>query len=485
MVRQTDSSRDDVVLALTGISKRFGNSVALDDVSFRLARGTVHALVGENGAGKTTLMRIAFGLTRPDAGRVITAERTRPIASSADAINAGIGMVHQHFSNVPAMTVAENVALGGRGRFNAAVARHQVMELGQRTGLHLDPNAITESLPVSAQQRLEILKALARHARILILDEPTAVLAPVEADELLRWLRTFADQGNSVVLITHKLREALAVADEVTVLRRGRVVLSASADALTPRGLAAALLGEELGSVSRVAPAAGNGDVVATVRRAELRDDRGVTILRDADFEVHAGEIVGLAAVEEAGQHQLLRVLARRAHASRGAVELPEKAGFIPEDRHRDAVVLDFSLAENIALKDAGSWRGIMRWREITHRTDRMIREVDVRGGDSSRPLRTLSGGNQQKLVLARELDESPRLVVAENPTRGLDIRATQAVHDRLRSVAESGGAVVLYSSDLDEVLALSTRIFALHAGRLRECALDREAVGRAMLGVE
>lgn len=484
MSRQTDGSRDDVVLALTGISKRFGNSVALDDVSFRVAPGTVHALVGENGAGKTTLMRIAFGLTRPDAGRVLAGNSTRSIASPADAIDAGIGMVHQHFSNVPAMTVAENVALGRRGRFDAASARRYVAELGERTGLRLDPDARTESLSVSAQQRLEILKSLARHARMLILDEPTAVLAPAEADELLRWLRTFADQGNSVVLITHKLREALAIADEVTVLRRGRVVLRADADELTPQGLATALIGEELAPVSRVAPAAVAGDVVATIQRGELRDERGVSILRDVDLEVRGGEIVGLAAVEGAGQHELLRVLAKRGHTFRGVVELTGKAGFIPEDRHRDAVVLDFSLAENVALKDSGSRRGIIQWSEIAHRTDRLIREFDVRGGNSARPVRTLSGGNQQKLVLARELDELPSLVVAENPSRGLDIRATQAVHDRLRSVAESGGAVVLYSSDLDEVLTLSTRIFVLHAGRLHECALDREVVGRAMLGV-
>ena len=483
-MRQTDAFRDDVVLTLAGISKRFGDSVALDDVSFRVGRGTVHALVGENGAGKTTLMRIAFGLTRPDTGRVSTTGSTHSIASPAEAIDAGIGMVHQHFSNVPAMTVAENIVLGGRGRFETAAAERRVSELGERTGLRLDPNANAESLSVSGQQRLEILKALARNARILILDEPTAVLAPVEADELLRWLRAFADQGNSVVLITHKLHEALAIADEVTVLRRGQVVLNAKATELTPQGLATALIGEELAAVSRIAPAAHTGDIVATIRHGELRDERGITVLQDADLEVRAGEIVGLAAVEGAGQHQLLRILARRARAFRGAVELTGNVGFIPEDRHRDAVVLDFSLAENVALKDAGKRRGIIKWRTIADNAERLIREFDIRGGNSARLMRTLSGGNQQKLVLARELDGSPSLVVAENPTRGLDIRATQAVHDRLRAVAESGGAVVVYSSDLDELLSLSTRVFVLHAGRLRECAHDREGVGRAMLGV-
>jgi general nucleoside transport system ATP-binding protein len=483
-LRQATGSPDTAVLALTGISKRFGDSVALEDVFFRVARSTVHALVGENGAGKTTLMRIAFGLTRPDVGRVTAGHSARPITSPAEAIDAGIGMVHQHFSNVAAMSVAENVALGGHGRFDARRAAREVASLGQRTGLFLDPHAKAESLPVSAQQRLEILKSLARSARTLILDEPTAVLAPAEAEELLRWLRTFADEGNAVVLITHKLGEALAIADEVTVLRRGRVVLSASASELTPRTLASALIGEELVPSSRSEPAVVGREVVAAIRQAELRDERGVTILRHANLEIHAGEIVGVAAVEGAGQRELLRLLAKRGSAHSGTVQLAGNTGFVPEDRHRDALVLEFTLAENVALKDAGARSGIMRWGDIGHQTERLIREFDVRGGSRTRSARTLSGGNQQKLVLARELDGSPRLVVAENPTRGLDIRAAQAISERLRAVAESGAAVLLYSSDLDEVLALSTRILVLHGGQLRECELDRDAVGRAMLGV-
>jgi ABC-type uncharacterized transport system ATPase subunit len=481
---QAEVSGRDVVLALTNIAKRFGDFVALDDVSLRLIRGTVHALVGENGAGKTTLMRIAFGLTRADAGLVMADGTRRPITSAGDAIDAGIGMVHQHFSNVPAMTVAENVAVGGRGRFDATRAAGRVAEIGSLAGLELDPNARVESLPVSAQQRLEIVKALARNAHTLILDEPTAVLAPAEADELLRWLRAFADRGNAVVLITHKLGEALAVADVVTVLRRGRVVLEAPADALTPRGLATALLGEELTPEPQGAPLTSSGDVVVSVKHAELADERGVTVLRDADFEIRAGEIVGVAGVEGAGQRQLLRVLAGRAGARRGEIRLPHTAGFVPEDRHRDALVLDFTLAENLALKGAGGRRGLVRWSEFERLTETLVRDLDVRGADAIRSTRALSGGNQQKLILARELDGSPRLLVVENPTRGLDIRATQAVHERLRLVARSGAAVVLYSSDLDELLQLATRIVVLHAARLRECALDRDSVGRAMLGV-
>jgi simple sugar transport system ATP-binding protein len=474
----------DTVLALTDISKRFGQSVALDDVSLRVRRGTIHALVGENGAGKTTLMRIAFGLTRADAGDVTAAGSSRPITSPAEAIGAGIGMVHQHFSHVPGMTVAENVSLGQRGRYDAARAAERVTAIGSRTGLVLDPHARVESLSVGAQQRLEIVKALAREARTLILDEPTAVLAPAEAEDLLRWLRAYANQRNTVILITHKLGEALAVADVVTVLRRGRVVLTAPAVDLTPRGLATALLGEEPTSAAPKPQAVADNDVVVSLKHAELIDERGVTVLRDADLEVRGGEIIGLAGVEGAGQRELLRVLAARGRAVSGDVDVPSKAGFVPEDRHRDALVLDFTLGENVALKDSGTRRGLVSWRDIEERTQTLIREFDVRGGDATRTARALSGGNQQKLILGRELAGSPALLVVENPTRGLDIRATQAVHDRLRAVAGSGTAIVLYSSDLDEVLQLATRVFVLHAGRLRECALDRDAVGRAMLGV-
>jgi simple sugar transport system ATP-binding protein len=342
-----------------------------------------------------------------------------------------------------------------------------------------------ESLPVGAQQRLEIVKALARQARMLILDEPTAVLAPSEGDELLRWLRRYADGGNAVVLITHKLREAFAVSDDLTVLRRGHVALQARAAEMTPGSVASALLGQETAAVEPPMPiVAAGGDVVARLANADVMDDRGVLALSSAAIEVRAGEIVGIAAVEGAGQRELLRALAARAPLSRGEAMLPATVGFIPEDRHRDGLVLEQTLTENVVLKGAGSRRGIIRWSSERDRTRRLMEAFDVRGSDTNRPAAELSGGNQQKLVLARELDGSPPLLVAENPTRGLDIRATQTVHDRLRDVARAGGAVVVYSSDLDEVLALATRVVAIHAGKAREVPLDREAVGRAMLGV-
>jgi ABC-type uncharacterized transport system ATPase subunit len=490
-VTERFSSLRDPALELTAITKRFGGTVALDDVSFRLRRGTVHALLGENGAGKSTLMRIAFGLVTADAGTARGGDPPRRIASPATAIGAGLGMVHQHFTNVPAMTVADNVALGGRCLFDARQAAAAVDEIGRRTGLILDPRARVDDLPVGAQQRLEIVKALARHARTLILDEPTAVLAPREIIELLEWLRSFADEGNAVVLITHKLREALAIADDVTVLRRGRVALAGAASGATLDSLSSALLGAEpMPAAHATEPTArprGRADrqAVVVARDLTIVDDHDVVRVRKASFDVRAGEILGIAAIEGSGQHELLRALAGRVPVSGGSLDAPASlVGFVPEDRHRDALVLDFSLAENLVLKGAGARRGRLDWPTLRSWTASLISRFDVRGGDSTSAARSLSGGNQQKLVVARELDGSPPFVVVENPTRGLDIRATQDVHARLRAAAAAGAGVVIFSSDLDEVLALADRVLVMHAGVVRECEADRDVVGRAMLGV-
>lgn len=491
--RERDARPEAVALAVTGVSKRFGSTQALRDVSIRVRRGTVHALLGENGAGKSTLISTAFGLVAADSGRVIGGSPARAISSPAEAMAAGIGMVHQHFTNVPAMTVAENVALGSRGTFRADRSAEAVREIGGCTGLVLDPRAVAGSLPVGAQQRLEIVKALARDATTLLLDEPTAVLAPTEATELLKWLRGFADGGGSVLLITHRLREALSVADDVTVLRRGSVVLDASVASVDERSLASALLGEEV-PAEVTAPAVDGdayvgrsdlpGSPIARLVNVSVKDERGVMVVHEATIDVHPGEIVGIAAVEGSGQHALLRVLAARTMATSGAVELPSTIGFVPEDRQRDGLVLDFSLVENLALGGAGSRRGRIRWSTLRRSATDTLRTFDVRARDASEPARTLSGGNQQKLVLARELSGHPTLVVAENPTRGLDIRATQEVHSRLRRAAASGAGVVLHSSDLDEVLALSQRVAVMHAGHLHIVPRDRDSVGRAMLGV-
>lgn len=484
-------------LSLQGIDKRYGATQALTSASLRVRTGTVHALLGENGAGKTTLMHIAFGMERPDAGTIQLHGRAVRFEGPADAIAGGVGMVHQHFTLVPVMTVAENVALGGHGMLELSRIVAGLRELSERTGLVLDPESRVEVLSVAAQQRVEIAKALMRRARILVLDEPTAVLPPPEAVALLRWLRSFADEGNAVVLITHKLGEALRVADDVTVLRRGRTVLTAPRAEASTSSLTAAMLGPtEADERVDLAPSVDDvgarelaAEAVFRAERLSVTDTHGRVTVREATFEVRAGEIVGIAAVEGNGQHELLRALAGRMSISSGELKAPTEVGFVPEDRHRDAVLLDRQLVENIALRGAGKRRGRIDWSAFGVRAESLMHTFDVRAGGPNARLRTLSGGNQQKLVLARELDvenlAGPRAIVVENPTRGLDVRATADVHTRLQAARDAGAAVVMYSSDIDEVLLLANRVLVVFAGRVREAPADREVVGRLMLGAD
>lgn len=480
-------------VALVDVVKRFGAVAALDGASLSVRPGTVHALLGENGAGKTTLMRIAFGMIRPDSGRLVANGQPVVWQSPSDAITAGIGMVHQHFTLVPAMTVAENVELGAgkaRGwRFDQRTAEERARALGQASGLEIDPKVRVATLPIAAQQRVEILKALSRDARILILDEPTAVLAPRETEELLRWLRAYSANGGTAILITHKLREALAIADDVTVLRDGCTVLTARRSATDENSLTQAMIGDELDRIIQRSspvpspPALFASEPVVILNGVIAADAERRETIR-ATFTVHAGEVVGVAGVEGAGQHTLLRVLAGRIQPTGGHLTRPEKIAFIPEDRQREGLVLDFSLVENVALRGAGERRGRISWPAVRQRTAALVHRHDIRTSGVMVPVRTLSGGNQQRLVLARELDGQPELVVAENPTRGLDVRATADIHDQLRAAHNDGTAVVLYSSDLDEVLTLATRVLAVHAGSVREVAPEKEAVGRAILGL-
>ncbi len=474
------------MLSLEGITRSFGAVRALDEASLTVRRGTVHALLGENGAGKSTLMRVAFGLLTPDDGVMRWQGAPVTLRSPAAALANGIGMVHQHFTLVGAMTVAENVALGGHGIFRPDTAAARVNAVAARAGLALDPHARVDTLPVGAQQRCEIVKALARDVQLLILDEPTAVLAPSEAAALLAWVRRHADAGNAVVLITHKLRDALAVADDITVLHKGRTVLTTPARATTQAALATAMLGARAEAPSDEVPPAANtstGAVVLSAEGVSWRDARGVRRVHDATLEVRAGEIVGLAAVEGAGQHELLRLLAGRLVPTAGRIVRPDVVGFVPEDRHRDALLLDAPLFENAALRDAGRRRGRLDWRAFRARTTALLSAHDVRAPHAGVPMRTLSGGNQQKFVLGRELADAPPALVVENPSRGLDFRATAAVQQALRAARDAGTAVVVYSSDLDEVLLLADRVYAMHAGAVHEVHGDRDAVGRAMLG--
>ena len=486
--------------SLEGISHTFGSVRALDRAHLTVRRGTVHALLGENGAGKTTLMRVVFGLLAPDAGTIRWQGHAVRLASPAQALASGIGMVHQHFTLVPAMTVAENVALGGHGAFDPARAAEAVVNVAAQAGLQLNPQARVSTLPVGAQQRCEIVKALARNVQLLILDEPTAVLAPAEAAELLAWVRRHADAGNAVVLITHKLRDALAVADDITVLHRGRTVLTTHAGNTTQDALASAMIGAPTVTAGRGADttaqvlaaadghavcssAATTDDAVLAARQAAWRDERGVLRVRGATVAVHAGEIVGIAAVEGAGQHELLRLLAGRLEPTEGEVRRPERVGFVPEDRHRDALLLDAPLFENTALRGAGARRGRMPWSALRESTAMLLTRFDVRAPGPQAIARTLSGGNQQKYVLGRELADQPKALVVENPSRGLDFKATAAVQEALRAARNAGTAVVVYSSDLDEVLLLADRVYAMHGGDVHEVPADRESVGRAMLG--
>ena len=392
-------------------------------------------------------------------------------------------MVQQHFSLVPAMTVADNAALGGRGPYHPRDAAHRVVALAERTGLRIDPRARVSELPPGAQQRLELLKMLAREARTLILDEPTAVLAPAEAAELMTFLRRIADDGGAVVLVTHKLREALAIADDLTVLRRGEAVLAARASAISEDQLARAMFPDGATTESPVSLAGEPGAVVAELRDLELRDPQGVTRVRSASLSVRAGEVLGIAGVEGSGHHELLLALGGRLAPFAGEIRLPAEVAFIPEHRQRDALIPTFSLTENIALREAATARGRIRWREFARRAAALIDQHGIRTTNVDASVRTLSGGNQQKLVLARELDGNPSLVVAENPTQGLDVRATLSVQGRLRAARDAGAAVVVYASDLDELLALANRVIVVFGGHIREVPLDPDRIGRAMLG--
>ena len=478
-------------LELRAIEKRFGPVHALRGADFLLARGEVHALLGENGAGKTTLMNIAAGLLRPDAGSIEVRGMPRAFHSPRAARVLGIGVVHQHFTAIPALSVAENVALAaGWSVSGPRVLRARVVDLADRTGLALDPDADTATLPVGARQRLEILKALAADATILLLDEPTAVLTPREADELLGRLRDFAAGGGSAVLITHKLDEALAAADRITVLRNGRVVHSAPALGAPAAGLAAAMLGGSPDRGSPREPAALRGDqtmILAQDLTLPREDGRG-TAVRGDNLQVRAGEVVGIVGVEGSGQRELLRALAGLLRPARGTLTVARPTAFIPEDRTTEGLIPELTVAENVALGMGASapWvrRGRMDWRAVRRRTAHLVSRFNIRAAGVDVPAATLSGGNQQKLVVGCALERAPRVVVAENPTRGLDVSAAASVWMELRRAANADAAIVAWSSDLDEILRYADRVLVVARGAIHDApdGADRDAIGAMML---
>jgi simple sugar transport system ATP-binding protein len=497
------------VLELRGITKRFPGIVADDHVDFDLRRGEVHALLGENGAGKSTLMNMLYGLYKPDEGEIVVGGKAVTFGSAKDAIASGIGMVHQHFMLIPVMTVAENIVLATEPTragvlldYDEAVER--VRRISSDFGFAVDPEAKVENISVGQEQRVEILKALYRGADILILDEPTAVLTPQEATELFGIINSLKAEGKSIIFISHKLNEVLEVADRITVLRRGKKIDTVPKVGATEDSLAKMMVGREV--LLRVQKTAAEpGDVVLRVEDLHVQDDRGLPAVRGVSFDVRAGEIVGIAGVDGNGQSDLIEAIVGLSRPSAGKITVagreanygnPRKmldagVGHIPEDRQRLGLVLEFSIAENIALHDYNrppdSRWGWLFPRRLIARARTLIREFDVRGGGPNTRAGALSGGNQQKLVAAREVARDPKVLIAAQPTRGLDVGAIEFLHRRLIEERDEGRAILLVSLELDEVLSLSDRILVIYEGQIAgehtAGAVDEEQLGLEMLG--
>jgi simple sugar transport system ATP-binding protein len=496
------------VLELKGITKRFPGVVANDGVDFELREGEVHALLGENGAGKSTLMNVLYGLYRPDEGEIEVRGETVTFTSPRDAIDHGIGMVHQHFMLIPVMTVAENIVLANEPTregllLDRSEAEKRVADLAGSFGFALDPAARVQDITVGQQQRVEIVKALYRQAEILILDEPTAVLTPQEAVELFGILEQLKREGMSIIFISHKLNEVLDIADRITVLRRGKTVETLPAQGATEESLARLMVGREV--LLRVEKTASSpGDPLLAVEDVHVRDERGIEKVRGMSFEVRAGEIVGIAGVDGNGQTELIDAITGLLHVEQGRVRVAGRdvtgegarehfevgVGHIPQDRQHRGLVLDFSIAENMSLHDfreePNSRFGWLYPARLAEHARRLISEFDVRGGDPATAAGALSGGNQQKVILAREIDRDPQILIAAQPTRGLDVGAIEFVHRRLIEERDAGRAILLVSLELEEIMSLSDRILVVYEGQIvAEYGPDvgDEELGIAMLG--
>jgi general nucleoside transport system ATP-binding protein len=498
---------DELILEMRGIRKEFPGVVANDQVSFEVKRGEVHALLGENGAGKSTLMNILYGLYRPDGGEIRVNGKPVSFSSAREAIQAGIGMVHQHFMLIPVMTVAENIVLGDEPKkyllLDEGGAEQRVRDLSAQFGLAVDPSALISDITVGQEQRVEILKALYRGADLLILDEPTAVLTPQEAKELFQIIRSLQADGKSIIFITHKLNEVLEIADRITVLRRGKTMETVPREGASEASLARAMVGRDVLLRVEKKPAEPGGTLLE-VADLHVRDDRGIEKVRGMSFHVQAGEIVGIAGVDGNGQTELIDALTGLQRIESGTITVdgrdissatPRQAldagvGHIPEDRQRRGLVLEFSIAENIALHDYAKapdarWGWTFPGRMVS-RAKRLIHDFDVRGGGPSTPAGGLSGGNQQKVVAAREIDRDPKVLIAAQPTRGLDVGAIEYLHRRLVTERDAGRAILLVSLELDEILSLSDRILVLYEGQIageHTGDVSDEQIGLEMLG--
>ena len=487
---------------MKGITKRFGDLIANDNVDFELETGEIHALLGENGAGKTTLMRILFGLYHADEGQIIVKDKPVSILSPKDAIASGIGMVTQHFTLVSTMTVAENLTLGEKGSFNIDIKtiEEDIADAAEHYGIPVRPEALIRNLSVGERQRVEILKALKRNTQVLILDEPTSVLVPQEVDLLFEALERLRNKGLSVVFISHKLNEVMAICDRISVLRSGKIIGTVAKSATNKTELARMMVGHETFGVQRQNERP-RGEVVLTVENLSVHDKKGVPALRRVSFDVHAGEVLGIAGVSGNGQSELANILAGMLKPNEGKIILGGQnltgaeplqmsqsgVGRIPEDRQA-SLVGDLTVADNMAMEHLDEFvhGGVLDRRKIHQNAEELIRDFAIKAKPEDH-VRTLSGGNMQKVILARILSREPMLVLAAQPTRGLDVGATDYVDHKLLEQRDRGAAVLLLSEDLDEILSLSDRIAVIYEGRIVGIMpaqeVTREKLGLMMSG--
>ena len=498
------------VIEMREITKIFGEFVANDKINLELRKGEIHALLGENGAGKSTLMNMLAGLLEPTSGEIVVNGKSEKLDSPSKAASLGIGMVHQHFMLVEAFTVAENIILGSevtnKGVLDLKKANADILELSERYGLAVDPTAKVEDISVGAQQRVEILKTLYRGADILIFDEPTAVLTPAEILELMEIMKTLVKEGKSIILITHKLDEIRAVADRVTVIRRGKSIQTVGIEGATNKDLAEMMVGRSVSFVTEKEEAQPK-EVVLAISDLVVNESRGVPAVKELSLDVRAGEIVGIAGIDGNGQSELIQAITGLRKVKSGSIKIkgqevvglsPRKitemnVSHVPEDRHRDGLVLEMMLSENIALqtyyKEPLSKNGVLNYNQINSYARKLMEEFDVRAANEIVPASALSGGNQQKAIIAREVDRNPDLLIVSQPTRGLDVGAIEYIHKRLIGERDKGKAVLVVSFELDEILNLSDRIAVIHDGKIqgivKPSETNKQELGILMAGGE
>ena len=492
------------VIEMREITKVFGEFVANDKINLVLRKGEIHALLGENGAGKSTLMNMLAGLLEPTSGEIVVNGQVVKLDSPSKAASLGIGMVHQHFMLVEAFTVAENIILGSeltkKGVLDIARATREINELSERYGLAVDPSAKVADISVGAQQRVEILKTLYRGADILIFDEPTAVLTPSEIDELMAIMKNLVKEGKSIILITHKLDEIRAVSDRVTVIRRGKSIETVEIAGATNADLAEMMVGRSV-SFKTEKQEAQPKEVILSIKDLVVNENRGVPAVKNLSLDVRAGEIVGIAGIDGNGQSELIQAITGLRKIESGSVELKGQSivglhprqitemsvGHVPEDRHRDGLVLEMMISENIALqtyyKEPLSKKGILNYTNIIGYAKELMQEFDVRAASEIVPASALSGGNQQKAIIAREVDRNPDLLIVSQPTRGLDVGAIEYIHKRLIQERDNGKAVLVVSFELDEILNVSDRIAVIHDGKIQGIVTP-ETTNKQELGV-